>query len=119
MYKIKVTHTAPTFKQFEEWGVQQAYPKFYVNITFHDNDDKEVLMFKVKIEGDYYCSGSRNFEIEKTVLVDYKINNNISIEQVRELLLDDNNEKVVKESIKGSMIERDPMTIVEALEDFE
>ena len=29
-YNIKVTHTAPTFKQFAEWGIQTAYPTFYI-----------------------------------------------------------------------------------------
>ena len=28
-YNIKVTHTAPTFKQFEEWGIEKVYPTFY------------------------------------------------------------------------------------------
>ncbi len=31
VYKIKITHTAPTFKQFAEWGVQQVLPTFYLN----------------------------------------------------------------------------------------
>jgi hypothetical protein len=45
VYNIKVTHTAPTFKQFAEWGIQKAFPTFYINIAFHKKK-KEELLFK-------------------------------------------------------------------------
>lgn len=43
MHRIKVTHTAATFKQFQEWGVQQAFPNFYVNLTIFIKEDNEIL----------------------------------------------------------------------------
>lgn len=71
-------------------------------------------MFIIKIVGDFYCCCSRNFEIDKIILDDYKIDG-MSKEQVRELLLGDEIGKTVEESIKGSMIDRDPIAIVEVL----
>lgn len=89
-YNIKVTHTAPTFKQFEEWGVQNAFPDFYINITYH-KEEKEELSFRVKITG-HYC-GSQNFEDIDISLDAYKINNNMRKEQVSELLDNDDIKK--------------------------
>ena len=90
VYNIKVTHTAPTFAQFAEWGVEQAYPTFYINITFYN--EEEEISFKVKIEGHYYCCGSRNFEDIKMELTSYK-NNNMSkaITNMNILLANSNN----------------------------
>jgi hypothetical protein len=117
-YNIKVTHTAPTFKQFAEWGIERAFPTFYVNITFHNKEtNMEDLSFKVKITGHYYCCGSRNFEDIEISLDTYKINNNMSKEQVGELLECDNIKQIVEESIKDSMIPNDPIGILEQLWD--
>lgn len=115
VYNINVMHTAPTFKQFEEWGIQQAYPTFYINITFYDDEKKEELSFRVKITGHYYCCGSRNFEDIKIGLDTYKINDNMSKEQVIALLEGDYIKKIVEESIKDSMIPNDPIGILELL----
>jgi hypothetical protein len=129
-YNIKVTHTAPTFKQFAEWGVQQAYPTFYLNICFHNKEtDMEVLSFKVKIEGHYYCCGSRNFEDISMELAEYKKpdscvlpHDNISNEEI-ENLLGYNGEmsallqNIIEESIKDSMIPNDPIGILELIWD--
>ena len=115
-YIIKVTHTAPTFNQFEEWGVEQAFPTFYINMTFY-KDEKEELSFRVKITGHYYCCGSRNFEDIEIILDTYKINNNMSKEQVRELLDGDYIKTILEESIKDSMIPNDPIGILEQLWD--
>ncbi len=118
IYNINVTHTAPTFKQFEEWGIQRAYPTFYINITFYGKKKKkEELSFRVKITGHYYCSGSRNFEDITMRLDTYKINNNMSKEQIIELLEDDNLKNILEESIKDSMIPNDPIRILEQLYD--
>lgn len=115
-YNIKVTHTAPTFEQFAEWGVEQAYPTFYLNITFHD-EEKEVLLFKVRIEGHYYCCGSRNFEDINMELAEYKKSDIMSKEEINELLEGDDIKKIIEESIKGSMIPNDPIGILELLWD--
>jgi hypothetical protein len=115
-YNINVTHTAPTFKQFEEWGVEEAFPDFYINITFH-KEEKEELSFRVKVSGHYYCCGSRNFEEISMSLDTYNINNNMSKEQVGELLEDDHIIKILKESIKDSMIPNDPIGILEQIWD--
>ena len=109
-YNIKVTHTAPTFQQFEEWGVERAFPTFYVNIVFH-KEEKEELSFRVKITGHYYCCGSRNFEDINICLDAYNIFI-MSKEQVSELLGGDNLIKIVEESIKNSMIPDDPIEIL-------
>ncbi len=115
-YIIKVTHTAPTFKQFAEWGVERAFPKFYINITFY-KDEIEELSFRVKITGHYYCCGSRNFEDSEIILDTYKINNNMSNEQVSELLEGDDVKTILEESIKDSMIPNDPIGILEQIWD--
>ncbi len=118
IYNINVTHTAPTFKQFEEWGIQRAYPTFYINITFYGKKKKkEELSFRVKITGHYYCCGSRNFEDIEIILDTYKINNNMSKEQVSELLDGDDVKTILEESIKDSMIPNDPIGILELLWD--
>ena len=114
-YNIKVTHTAPTFEQFEEWGIERAFPTFYINIVFHV-EEKEELSFRVKITGHYYCCGSRNFEDIDIFLDTYKINN-MSKEQVSELLGGDDIIKIVEESIKNSMIPNDPIGILEKIWD--
>ena len=116
LYDIKVSHTSPTFKQFEEWGVQNAFPTFYLNITFY-NEEKEQLSFRIKIEGHYYCSGSRNFEDIKMKLDSYKILNDMSKEEVNILLENDNIIEFVRECIKDSMIPNDPIGILELLWD--
>ena len=113
VYNIKVTHTAPTFKQFAEWEIQKAFPTFYINIAFHKKK-KEELLFRVKITGVYYC-GSRNLEDIKISLDTYKINNNMSKDQVGELLEDNDINKILEESIKDSMIPNYPIGILEQL----
>jgi hypothetical protein len=116
-YNIKVTHTAPTFKQFAEWGIQTAYPTFYINIVFY-KEEKEELSFRVKITGHYYCCGSRNFEDIDIILDTYKINNNnMSNEQISELLEGDYIKTILEESIKDSMIPYDPIGILEKIWD--
>jgi hypothetical protein len=119
-YIIKVTHTSPTFKQFEEWGIQQAYPTFYMDIIFYvEKDNIELVSFRMKIIGDYYCSGSRNFEGINISLDNYKINDNITKEKVNNLLNDQNIinifAKSLEESIKDSMIPNDPIGILEQI----
>ena len=121
-YNIKVTHTAPTFKQFEEWGIEKAYPTFFMDVIFYGEEDNiEVVSFKIIIKGDYYCCGSINFESVNFSLDSYKINNNITKEQVSNLLNDqniiNNFEKSLEESIKDSMIPNDPIGILEQLWD--
>jgi hypothetical protein len=121
-YIIKVTHTAPTFKQFKEWGIQQAYPTFYMDIIFYNEKDNiEELSLRMKINGDYYCSGSRNFEGINISLDKYKINDNITKEHVSNLLNDQNIisifKKSLEESIKDSMLPNDPIGILEQLWD--
>lgn len=114
-YNIKVTHTAPTFKQFEEWGVQHAYPKFFVYIKFYDLENNEILSFTIKLEGHYYCSGSTNFEIEKNYLDHYNIHN-FTKEQLTEFFDLNVNNIIdhIQDGIKGSMID-DPSGITELL----
>ena len=119
---IKIIHTAPTFKQFEEWEIQQAYPTFYMDITFYsEKDNIKVVSFRIVIKGDYYCCGSRNFEGINISLDNYKIHNNITKEQVSNLLNDqniiNNFKKSFEESIKDSMIPNDPIGILEQLWD--
>jgi hypothetical protein len=116
-YNIRVTHTAPTFKQFTEWGIERAFPTFYINITFYNDKEKEELSFRVKITGYYYCCGSRNFEDINMSLDTYKINNNMSKEQIDELLENDDIKGILEESIKDSMIPNDPIGILEQLWD--
>jgi hypothetical protein len=121
-YNIKVTHTAPTFKQFEEWGIEQAYPTFYMDIIFYDEKDNiEVVSFRMKINEHYYCSGSRNFEDINISLESYKINNNTTKEHINNLLNDQNIINIfansLEESIKDSMIPNDPIGILEQIWD--
>jgi hypothetical protein len=75
----------------------------------------------VTINGDFYCSGSRNFEGINFSLDSYKINDNITKEQVNNLLNDqniiNNFAKSLKESIKDSMIPNDPIGILEQIWD--
>jgi hypothetical protein len=122
-YNIKVTHTSPTFKQFEEWGIQQAYPIFFMDIIFYsEKDNNEIVSFRMKINGNYYCPGSRNFECINISLDSYKINNNITKEQVNNLLNDQNIIKIfansLEESIKDSMIPNVPIEILEQIWDI-
>jgi len=121
-YIIKVIHTSPSFKQFEEWGIQQAYPTFYMDIIFYgEKDNIEVVSFRMKINGNYYCSRSRNFEGINISLDSYKINDNITKEHINNLLNDQNIinifKKSLEESIKDSMIPNDPIGILEQLWD--
>jgi len=121
-YNIKVTHTSPTFKQFKEWGIEQAYPTFYMDIIFYgEKDNIDVVSFRIKINGYYYCSGSRNFEGINISLDSYKINDNITKKQVNNLLNDqniiNNFTKSLEESIKDSMIPNDPIGILEQIWD--
>lgn len=121
-YNIKITHNAPTFEQFKVWGVKEAYPTFYINIIFYNKqDNSEELTLNVKIDGHYYCCGSINFEDINFSLNSYKINNNMTKKQVGDLLQDQKiiniYEKILTESIAGSMIPNDPVGILEQLWD--
>jgi hypothetical protein len=121
-YNIEVTHTAPSFKQFEEWGIEKAYPIFFMDIIFYrEENNLEVVSFQIIIKGDYYCCGSRNFENIHFCFVSYNIKNNITEKQVSDLLNDQNIIKTFKksleESIKDSMIPNDPIGILEQLWD--
>lgn len=121
-YNIKITHTSPTFKQFEEWGIERAYPTFYMDIIFYDKKNNiESVSFKIIISGHYYCCGSKNFEDINISLDSYKINNNITKEQISNLLEDQSIinkfKKSIKESIKDSLIPDDPIGILEQIWD--
>ncbi len=119
MNKIKVTHTAPTYEQFNEWGIEQAYPNFYIDISINNDKDEQIAWFQVKISGNYYCCGSQNFDIDEIVLDDYKIDTeNINNQNIIKLLLESNElKKIVSNSIKGSLIQSDPIRIIEVLWD--
>ena len=97
-------------------GIQTAYPTFYINIVFY-KEEKEELSFRVKITGHYYCCGSCNFEDIDISLDTYKINNNMSNEQISELLEGDYIKTILEESIKDSMIPYDPIGILEQIWD--
>ena len=113
----KVIHDAPTYEQFEKWGVEDAYPEFDLDITYFDKDGKEVVSFRVQITGHYYCSGSRNFEDIEFKFVSHQNNGNLSNEQINELLESEDLQKILEESIKGSMIPNDPIGILEKIWD--
>ena len=49
-------------------GIQQAYPIFY-----DEKDNIEVVSFRIKINEDYYCFRTRNFEGINISLDSYKI----------------------------------------------
>ena len=115
-YIIKVTHTAPNFKQFASYGIIEAFPTFYINIIFYMND-LEILLFIIKITGHYYCCGSSNFEDINIELDSYKNNVNMSKEKIIELLEGDDIKIILEESIKDSMIPQDPIRILEQLWD--
>ncbi len=116
MYKIKVTHTAPTYKQFSEWGVQQAYSNFFINISFIDDNDEKILWCQVKVSGFYYCSGSVNFDTNDIVLENYNFNED-KIDKKTFCLLLESEELVsaVEYSISGSLIPNDPIRIIETI----
>ncbi len=117
MYKIKVTHTAPSYAQFREWGVQDAFPNFYIDISFIDDNDEQILWCQVKVSGNYYCSGSVNFDTHKIVLEDYDINQDkINKESIIKLLQSNNLIGAVKNSISGSLIPNDPIRIIESID---
>jgi hypothetical protein len=90
-------------------------------IFYGEKDNIEVVSFTMKINGDYYCSGTRNFEGIIISLDSYKINDNITKEQVNNLLNDqniiNNFAKSLEESIKDSMIPNDPIGILEQIWD--
>ena len=111
--KIRKLVVTPTFEQFKEWGVERAFPTFYITIAFY-NKEKEELSFRVKITGYYYC---RNFEDIDILLDTYKINNSMSKEEVSKLLEGNNIIKIIEESIKNSMIPNDPIGILEKIWD--
>ena len=69
---------------------------------FFYKEEKEELSFRVKITG-HYCCGSCNFEDIDISLDTYKINN-MSNEQISELLEGDYIKTILEESIKDSMI---------------
>ncbi len=116
MYKIEVTHTAPTYEQFSEWCVQEAYPNFYINISIMDDNDEKILWCRVKVSGNYYCSGSVNFDTYKIVLDDYNVNQDkINKESTIELLQSNKLINAVKNSISGSLIPNDPIRIIETI----
>lgn len=116
MNKIKVTHTAPTYEQFDEWGIEQAYPNFYIDISINNDKDEQIVWFKVKISGNYYCCGSQNFDIDEIVLDDYKIDTeNINKENIIKLLKSYELKKIVFNSIRESLIEIYTDRIIEKL----
>lgn len=59
--RLEITTTAPTWDQFRQWGVAQAYPTIYVELTYYDNITT-YLHIEVMVNGHYYCSGSCNFD---------------------------------------------------------
>jgi hypothetical protein len=66
-YIIKVTHTAPTFKQFEEWGIQQAYPIFFMEIIFYDEKDNETFS-----NTPFTTISGQDYSFEQTEIFIYK-----------------------------------------------
>lgn len=61
--EVVITTTSPTWEQFEEWSVQDAYPLLYVDFKFKELHASEYTAWiQVQIRGHYYCSGSRNLE---------------------------------------------------------
>jgi hypothetical protein len=90
-------------------------------IFYGEKDNIEVVSFRMKINGNYYYSGLRNFEGINISLDSYKINDNITKEQVNNLLNDqniiNNFTKSLEESIKDSMIPNDPIEILEQIWD--
>lgn len=70
---VTYMHNIPTWKTFQAYGVQQAYPTFEFTAEIYEydqksdeKDEKEAYRCAIilEIKGHYYCSGSCNFEIE-------------------------------------------------------
>ncbi len=113
-YVIKVTHNIPTYGQFREWGIGSASPKFHIDINFCKNK-KDELSFKIEITGEYYCSGSQNFDESNMSLHSYKISNAFSKERVGKLLRGNKLKTVLEKSIKGTIVSDDHIRILEKL----
>ena len=58
MYNVKFSNKIPSLKQFEEWGIQEAYPRFYLDVNVL-KDYKKIMDFKLKYEGHYVLKQNR------------------------------------------------------------
>lgn len=83
MYSYEISTTAQSHKQFQEWGVQNAFPKFFVSIKCYkenvnkENETKEKILLiegEFEINGHYYCSGSSNYDFEKINIIKLSFN---------------------------------------------
>jgi hypothetical protein len=128
-YIFKVEHNIPTFSQFKQWGVKEAYPNFNLDLIIYEKtseyDTLDTLekngydySFTFKITGHYYSCGSSNFELEQVVLDDYDadISTLEKTQAINKIYLNNETEllKVLSDSLKGCLF-NDHVMIYELL----
>lgn len=134
MYSVEVIHKVPSWKQFDEFDIQEAFPTFKLGLRIlfqqksldHSqadgisNGEKELCNLSFSIEGHYYCSGSQNFEIEEVNLDDYSIDDSISKEKIAKLLNENKTlKKKIQNKLKGSLIEDCIENLIECLRNLD
>ena len=67
-YDFKICHNTPSWKLFIDYGVEQAYPLLNINMDVY-KENIIIYSIKLNIESNYYCCGSRNFELDKFDLI--------------------------------------------------
>jgi hypothetical protein len=130
-YIFKVEHNIPTFSQFKQWGVKEAYPIFNLDLIIYEKtseyDTLDILekngydySFTFKITGHYYCCGSSNFELEQVVLDDYDadISTLEKTQAINKIFLENESDliKVLSNNLKGCLF-TDHILIYELLLD--
>lgn len=71
-FSFDIKHNVPTWESFKIYGIQRAFPIIYLKIKVIENRDL-IYFTELKINGNYYCCGSCNFEfdeIEKEIIKD-------------------------------------------------
>jgi hypothetical protein len=64
-FKYEFIHNFPSNDYFDKLNIQQAYPKIYITMNVYNNENNFIFSVKLDIEGNYYCTGNKNFEYDK------------------------------------------------------
>ena len=118
MYNIKFVHSIPTKKQFEEWGIQTAYPKFYLQVYIFE-ETKQIMYFKIEYKGNFNIDNGYITENKKITEYDIGNFNENEIESiVQKILIDEDYQSNFNSNVGNSILDECHICLLECIDSY-
>ena len=118
MYKIKFVHSIPTREQFEEWGIQMAYPKFYLQIYIYE-EKEQIIYFKIEYKGSF--DTGNGYMTQERKMIEFNLGNyreNKFEYIIQQILMDENYQNEFNKNVGNSILDECHIGLLEYLDGY-